>query len=144
MRTDLVQIALATTGNDRFLLCFARELDQLILPGGSPEPGESDEETVARELREELGPNVRLKPGSLHFLGHFSGAAAGHTKRSVEIRLYGGAIEGEPKPSGEIREIVWFDINDKDRSLLSPVLNEVVVPFLLELSAGPVTSGARF
>jgi polyphenol oxidase len=138
MPTDLVQIALATVDNERVLLCDPRDLDNLILPGGKHECGESDEQTIVRELREELGPDARLRPSSLRFLGRFVGNAAGRTSRTVEIRLYGGAVEGNLIPAAEIVGFAWVDIDDPDTSRLSPVLRDVVFPFLREYRAGRV------
>lgn len=126
----LRQIALATTGNDRLLLCRATALEQWILPGGAREPGESDKETLTRELLEELGPDVSIRPGSLIFLGTFTGRAAGRTQRMVEIGLYGGAIDGLPRASSEICAIEWFLLDQVSDVPLSPVLEDVVFPFL--------------
>jgi 8-oxo-dGTP diphosphatase len=131
MPVDLVKVALATTGNAHILLCDPRDLNDLILPGGSPQPGESPEQTIVRELEEELGSD------SLHFLGRFTGPAAGRTKRTVEIRLYGGMVDGEPTPSSEIQDVIWFDLERDDPSRLSPILRDTIFPFLRRRSHQP-------
>ncbi|QRN81705.1 MAG: NUDIX domain-containing protein, partial [Nocardiopsis sp. BM-2018] len=47
------------------LLCVLPEgKDRLYIPGGKREPGESDEQAVARETLEEV--SVVLRPGTFH------------------------------------------------------------------------------
>lgn len=52
----------------KVLLVYARNLDYYLVPGGGFEKGESEEEALTREMREETGYSV--VPGSLREFGH--------------------------------------------------------------------------
>ena len=70
------------------------------LPGGYVELGESAEEAVTREAREELGVDVRID----RLLGLHSGAPS-----AVAVALYEGAIvAGEPRPLHEVDRVAFF------------------------------------
>jgi mutator protein MutT len=60
-------------------------------PGGKCEPGESDEECLARELEEELGVEARI--GDRLFAVRHA-----YEHRVVDLRFYACEIEGEPLP----------------------------------------------
>jgi len=88
------------------------------LPGGKREPGETDEETLIREIQEEL--DVSLLPDSLEFVGHFEAQAHGHAEGvMVSMRCYSGTFEGALKVSSEIEEMAWLDSSNMD--IISPV-----------------------
>jgi hypothetical protein len=61
METQIYKVgALLLDENSRLLVVRKRSVDRLeyIMPGGKQNPGETDEETLSRELREELGITV--------------------------------------------------------------------------------------
>ena len=122
--------ALILRGN-RMLLCRkGRETSKLILPGGRIEPGESDAECLARELREELG-SVSLSHAE--YLGTYEDRASlddPTVVKTVRIALYRGELSGQPVPSSEIVELVWFG-PDSDPSQLTPILVNRILPDLL-------------
>src|SRR5271170_5667898 len=90
----------------RVLLCRKKHTTSLlILPGGTLEPGETAEECLQRECREELG---EVEVSNLHHLGDYEGPAAGPDGKTVRIELYAGEMEGAPAPHSEIQELVWF------------------------------------
>jgi 8-oxo-dGTP diphosphatase len=124
---DYDKVGLLTVRDGRVLLCRKKHTTALlILPGGCREPGESTEQCLARELREELG---EVTATSLERLGVYESRAAGSEDKVVRIELYRGDLIGEPAPHSEIKEFVWFGPKG-DEALLAPSLREVIFPDL--------------
>jgi len=97
----------------------------LILPGGKPEGDETDEQTLAREIEEEL--RCRLDTARLEYLGEDEDELADDPSRRVLIRLYRGKLKGHPQPSAEIGEAVWHPLADLDATDLAPSLRHQIL-----------------
>ncbi len=94
------------TGPDGRILLIKRghepEAGRWSLPGGRVEPGESDEQAVVREVREETGLSVRCGPlaGSV--------TRPGRDGQTVDIRDYTVTVTGgELRPGDDAADARW-------------------------------------
>ncbi|MFD3356279.1 NUDIX hydrolase [Streptomyces fradiae] len=102
----------------RILCARPRGKDVFYIPGGKREDGESDLQTLVREIEEELG--VLLDPATAEHVGTYEAAVPGSTPGTVvRMACYTAAYRGEPAPSGEIEETAWFSYAHRD--LVPPV-----------------------
>lgn len=99
--------AVITDAHGRVLVVRKRGSTTFIQPGGKREPGEDALQTLARELREELG--VSLVPGTAQRLGEFEDRAVNEPGRRVRAEVYRVQVAGEPLPRAEIDELRWLD-----------------------------------
>ncbi|SDT61490.1 NUDIX hydrolase [Actinoplanes derwentensis] len=117
----------------RVLTVRAGDSDAFYLPGGKPEPGESDAEAAAREAVEEVG--VHVDPAGL---SHFStiDAPAHNRPPGTRVRLvcFTGTFAGVPAPASEIVEIGWFTSADRPRCApaIQLLLDELVGASLID------------
>jgi len=81
------------------------------LPGGRVETGETVEEAVVREVKEETGLDVEIvrKIGEYHESGVQDGIEYDYYPACFLVKSYGGKIE---KPEEEIEEIILFDLTE--------------------------------
>lgn len=106
---------------------FLRPQSEFIIPGGRKERDEPDEETLARELREELGITIK----SCHFFGHYEETAI-FENVPLLMDVYRVEIEGEPKPNSEIKECAWIGRDyEAQVYMLGTVLSRHVIPRLV-------------
>lgn len=88
--------------------------DVYFLPGGKREPGESDVDTLVREIREEL--SVAIDAGSAVPVGVFEAQAHGHPAGTiVRMSCYGADFRGELRADNEIEEVAWLTYGDRER-----------------------------
>ncbi|WET78618.1 NUDIX domain-containing protein [Amycolatopsis sp. QT-25] len=98
----------------RILSTRSRGKSVFYLPGGKREPGESDAETLIREIREEL--TVEIDPASIEPAGVFEAQADGHASGLlVRMTCYTGEFSGTLAASSEIDEVEWLGHTDRDR-----------------------------
>ncbi len=123
----ITKYALIVIRNNKILLQQEKKQEKLLLPGGKPRKGENYEKCLRREIKEELG--AEIKEGSLKPLGKFEDIAA-DGKAILTAELYLGELKTKPKPSNEVKKIVWFN-SKNNQGALSPVIRNKVMPYLL-------------
>ena len=85
-----------------------------VIPGGGPEPGETDEECAIREMKEETGLDVRV--GKLLIEQDAFPGGMYKKLKSYICTPIGGQLEPGSEPEDEvdieITAVRWFDLKD--------------------------------
>ena len=109
------KIALIEIKEGKVLSTRSSGKEVYYFPGGKRDGTESDEETLIREIKEEL--DVDVMPGTIEYYGKFEAQAHGKDEGVlVQMTCYTAKYDGELKPSSEVEEIVWFGYNDKEKT----------------------------
>jgi 8-oxo-dGTP diphosphatase len=111
----------------RLLLVRKAGTTAFMQPGGKPEPGELPDQTLQRELWEELG--VRIEAAELRSLGRFTAAAANEPGHLVVADVFAATLGGqEPVVAAEIAELRWVTRADLDSLEIAPLAREFFLP----------------
>ena len=96
--------------------------DVWYIPGGKREVGETDEQALVREVKEEL--NVDIQLNTISHYGTFEAQAHGKAEGViVRVACYEAKYDGDPVPSAEIEELAWFDYARKEET---SVVNQLI------------------
>ena len=116
MKQDFVDKVAFVHIRDRKVLVAPNEgNDTWFLPGGRREPGETDEQTLTREVKEEL--SVDIRPETIEYLDTFEGQAHGAPEGQVaRVTCHTASFEGELIASSEIAEIDFCSYSQRDRT----------------------------
>ncbi|GHI41566.1 HAD hydrolase family protein [Streptomyces violascens] len=126
MRT-IRKVAAVVVRGGLLLAVRKRGTSVFLSPGGKREPGETSEQTLARELAEETGLRVR----SSHPFGTFTDRSALEASTTVEIEAFLVEADGVAEPCAEIEEVAWVDAGFRASGIeLGSVLSRFVVPEL--------------
>jgi len=126
--------ALVRDRHRHVLLVRKRGTESFMQPGGKREPGESDLDALARELREELGCGI--VPGSATKLGVFQAPAANEPGQQVRAAVYAVRLAGEIVCQAEIEEHAWIDPREPTGRTLAVLARDTVLPLALSLNDG--------
>ena len=125
---EIDKVAFICTFEGKILTAKSHGKDKFYIPGGKRENGESDKQTLIREVMEEL--SVKINPETISFVGTF--LAPAHDKpegTTVKMACYYAKYSGELKANHEIEEIKWLNFADFD--LIGPV-DKIIFEFLKE------------
>jgi 8-oxo-dGTP diphosphatase len=92
------------------------------LPGGKPEPGESAEACVRREVREELG--VELVALRFRETVHAPAALEGI---AMAMDVFHAELSGEPSAAAEIASLAWYRPGEPFDGTLAPAIHALAL-----------------
>jgi 8-oxo-dGTP diphosphatase len=128
MSSGLLVVAGAIIRDRKLLLVSKRAApDVYYLPGGKPDPLEKQLDTLARELREELGVAV-VDPEPLTVVRE----QAALERVPMEMHVFRCAVAGAIEPRAEIAALAWVDSDGVVSGRLAPAIANHVLPFLTE------------
>jgi uncharacterized protein (TIGR00730 family) len=113
LEDEVVSVAWLCVREGRLLAVRSHGRDRFYLPGGKLEPGESHEQALVREVREEIGVQLSdVRPA-------FTVRAQAHAQPNgtfVTMHCFHAASAGEPYPAREIAELTWLSPADRARA----------------------------
>ncbi|MEU6226749.1 NUDIX domain-containing protein [Streptomyces sp. NPDC047042] len=107
------KVAWVLLRDGRVLVTRNRGVDLFYFPGGKREPGESDAETLAREIDEEL--RSRVDTATMEHVGTFETRRGEDGRTDFRMICYTAEYTGPLVPSMEIAESDWFGYGDRAR-----------------------------
>jgi len=115
MIKEIDKLAWLYIRDGKLLSARSKKRALFYLPGGKREPGESDQQALIREIKEEI--SVDLVPSSIQYASTFSAPADGKDNQTlVKLTCYFADFKGELAPDAEIEEIDFLSYEDKERA----------------------------
>ncbi|MCE2575008.1 NUDIX domain-containing protein [Komagataeibacter sp. FNDCR2] len=112
-------VCAAVIVREQVLVVRKRNTAAFMLPGGKPEPGETPQQALHREIREELGCGLTL---DAELAGDFTAPAANEPGHTVQARIWVARLTGTPVAAAEIAELRWLTVADLPVLTLAPLL----------------------
>ncbi|MFC8362911.1 NUDIX domain-containing protein [Streptomyces griseorubiginosus] len=107
------KVAWVLVRDGRVLVTRNHGVDLFYFPGGKREPGESDAETLVREIEEELRSQV--DPATMTHVGTFETLSEHDGRPEFQMICYTAEYAGPLLPSREVAESDWFGYGDRAR-----------------------------
>ena len=123
---NIITVAAAIILNEQqqLLLVRKKNTDYFMQVGGKLEPDELPEQTMLREIDEEIGGQATIQK----FIGRFETPAANEANHLLVSYVYQVELNQFPKIDAEIAEMKWIDLDDQ-QTLLAPLTQQVVIPW---------------
>lgn len=114
-QTVIDKLAYIFVKDGRVLVSLSQGKELWYIPGGKREAGESDEQALIREVKEEL--TVDLLPETIQFYGVFEAQAHGKPAGTlVRMTCYQAEFQGQLQPNEEIAAIDFFGYDRIDET----------------------------
>jgi mutator protein MutT len=127
MNVITVAAAVILNNQNQLLLVRKKNTQFFMQVGGKLEPNEAPEQTMLREIAEEIGVQAEIK----NYIGRFETSAANEAGHQLVSYVYQVNLPDAPKIDAEIAEMKWIDLDDQ-QTLLAPLTREVVIPWCKE------------
>ena len=110
---EVDKIAFIEIQDGKILSTKSKGKTKYYIPGGKREEGESDEQTLIREIHEEL--SIDILPNTSEYIGKFSAQSDG-AKEGINVIMtcYKAKYSGSLLANNEIEEIRWLNYNELD------------------------------
>jgi len=114
MTKEIDKLAWLFIQDGKLLSARSKNKSLFYIPGGKRERGESDEQALIREIKEEI--SVDLVPSSIKYVETFKAPADGKADNTiVKLTCYFADYDGQLCPDEEIEEIDFISYQDKLR-----------------------------
>ncbi|GIH05660.1 DNA mismatch repair protein MutT [Rhizocola hellebori] len=114
MASPIDKVAWILVRSGKLLSSRNHGIDIFYMPGGRRERGESDLDTLLREVKEEL--TVDIATDTVQHIGTFTAQAHAQPEGVLCVMAcYSADYTGELAASSEIAEIAWLGYADRDR-----------------------------
>ena len=107
-KKQLHTAGLVVVANKKLLLAFSKNKKAWYLPGGKVHYGETAQQCLVREIKEEL--NVDIAANELQFYCHITAPAFGEAGLIMEQDCYRYNLKETPQPGNEIGAVDYFDL----------------------------------
>lgn len=124
MNVITVAAAIILNQHNQLLLVRKKNTQFFMQVGGKLEPNEAPEQTMIREIAEEISAKAEIE----QFVGRFETRAANEAGHQLVSYVYQVNLDQAPKIDAEIAEMKWIDLDDQ-QTLLAPLTKEVVIPW---------------
>ena len=112
MIKEIDKLAWLHIRDGKILAARSKNKELFYIPGGKREQGESDEQALIREIKEEI--SVNIIPNSIKYAKTFRAQADGKSENMmVKLTCYFAEFQGEFLPDAEIEEIEFIGYKDK-------------------------------
>lgn len=124
----MIKVTAAVIEREGLILLARRKKEKegggyLEFPGGKVLPNEDPAKGLSRELKEELGVEVKIG----EFLGFFKNE---NIQPEIELWVYRGEMTGQPTQLSDHEEIIWVKPQEVSPQELLP-LDREILSFLL-------------
>lgn len=112
MKKEIDKLAWLYIQEGKLLSARSKNKELFYIPGGKREKGESDEQALIREIKEEI--SVDLIPESIKYVQTFRAQADGKDSETiVKLTCYFADFQGKLSPDAEIEEIDFIAYQNK-------------------------------